>query len=127
MNDVPERKSYRLAYTTLAVACVVLVVTGIVVFLVLAGNSTSSDIRESTKRADCRTAYNADFTEVVRTRDALVAEGLVAVAQGDRARLAAIAGDVDQANRAVQRLPKLDDAVEHGYTLNGVHHPPCPG
>jgi len=112
---------------------------GVAVFLGFSGNATSSDLARSTRRADCRSAYNADFTEVIRARDDLKLEldsqfyaALLGSAQGrqsspeDIALFAATKTKLDTARDAVRALPKLDAAVDHGYTLNGETHPPCP-
>lgn len=92
----------------------------------VSGLASSSDVQAQGRRRDCVTAYNADFTEVVRNRDALVADGLVAEARNDQVKLASLADDVAAANQAVRDLPPLDVAANKGYTLNGVRHPPCP-
>jgi len=104
------------------------------------GNDASQSVQESTRRTDCRSAYNADFTEVVRRRDGLnttfnrqLGAALLARVNGEPPDPVAIAAfeqtntDLAAAQRAVDALPKLDDAVDHGYTLNGIHHPACPG
>jgi hypothetical protein len=141
MNDVPERKSYRLAYLTLAALAVILVVVAIGLAFSYSGNSASQDVRESTKRADCRSAYNADFTEVKNARDDLKLDldtqyytaTYQSVITGQRATPEQVQhfGDtlaqLEDARAAVRALPRLDDAVDHGYTLHGIHHPPCPG
>ncbi len=42
------------------------------------------------------------------------------------ADLAANKRALDAANAAVSKLPTLNEMVDHGYTLNGSAHPPCP-
>lgn len=112
----------------------------IAVGLGFTGNATSSDLAESNRRTDCRSAYNADFTEVIRARDhakidldilrynadIATATG-VPITDADVTAFVAKRDEVQVLNNQVDALPKLDDAVDHGYTLDGVHHPPCPG
>lgn len=114
----------KIGYALLAIASLCLLIYS--VQLSRSGFSKQSTQIASSERTDCRSATNADFTDIVRRRDALVADGLVAIARNDSATLAALADQVAAANQAVQSLPKLDDAVDHGYTLDGVHHPACP-
>lgn len=96
-------------------------------------------VRESSIRNDCRSAYNAEFTEKIRQRDALSIEqnrelgvALFNSVQGVRSTPEQVEAfrttnlALGKAADAVAELPKLDDAVDHGYTLDGVHHPPCP-
>lgn len=127
MNDVPERTVYRIAYITLAATAAVLILSGVIAFLVLLGNNTSSDIQQSTKRTDCRSSYNADFTVALREREGLVAKIVVASVQNDRAQIGDLSGKIDALNREIDSYPKLDDAVNDGFTLHGVKYPPCPG
>ena len=98
------------------------------------GSATSHDLRAIaveaqvvSARADCRSEYSARMTEAVRARDALVAEGLVALTRGDTARLGVLSVEVEAANRAVKDLPRLDAAVDEGFALGGTRYPPCPG
>jgi hypothetical protein len=105
------------------------------------GNDASQDVRESSQRADCREQYRADFTEVIRARDDLkldldaqyYAATYESAVTGQRPtaaqieRFGATLGELEGARAAVRALPKLDDAVNHGYELDGVQHPPCPG
>lgn len=132
----------RVIVTLFAFLSVISLGVGLSVALGYSGNATSSDVRESTRRADCRSAYNADFTEVIRHRDdlkleldsqyyevqLLIARGAETAPTAEQiAAFADTKDDLDEARAQVAALPKLDDAVEHGYTLNGVSHPPCPG
>jgi hypothetical protein len=113
---------------------------GINLMITRGGAASSRDVQDSQKRTDCRSAYNADFTEVVRTQTNLsielqqqLTDALLASQRGERAtaedaaRYQATSSALTAATAAVKALPKLDDAVDHGYTLNGVHHPACPG
>lgn len=98
-----------------------------------ASASEARRTRELSERSDCRTAYQADFTEVVRARDAIAVQSNIDFAGfllGDPSvpsgKLATNRTALEEANAAVEALPKIDDAMDHGYQLGGVKHPPCP-
>jgi hypothetical protein len=116
---------------------------GVGVFLVSSSIQTGATARETRKaillqeqnaaRTDCRSAIIANFDEVLRHAD-----GVQRVAQLDLARyllgnpastsetLMKDASDLEAANQAIAILPKVDDAVDHGYRLNGITHGACP-
>lgn len=89
-------------------------------------------ILQSGERADCRTAYNSDRNVVIEhaqivERQNVSAFGGYLLSQGvSTADLVKNKAALDAANKAVADLPTLNDMVDHGYTLGGVTHPPCP-
>lgn len=137
--DQAERTNRRLL-RTIAVA-VGLVAIGVAFTLILRFGDAAkqSTIKHSlnivllsSERADCRTAYNSDRGAVLERageieRQNVAAFGGYLLSQGvTTAELAANKKALDAANKAAAALPSLNDMVDHGYTLNGVHHPPCP-
>lgn len=103
-------------------------------------SNASQDVQQQGARRDCVTAYNADFTEVTRAQTNLsvalqqqLSDVLVGEAVGKKPTQAQIgtyittSAALTEATAAVKALPKLDIASVKGFTLNGVHHPPCPG
>lgn len=87
---------------------------------------------QSAKRADCRTQYNSDRSQVLEhaaivERENVATFGSYLLGQGVTVdELAKNKAALDDANKAVAGLPALNNMVDKGYTLNGVKHPPCP-
>ncbi len=88
-------------------------------------------ILASNERNDCRTAYNSDRNAVLEHASAVerrnVSEfGGFFLSEISTEKIQANKVELDEANAAAANLPTLNEMVDHGYTLNGVKHPPCP-
>jgi hypothetical protein len=88
---------------------------------------------QNAARTDCRSALVADFDEVLRHADAVqrtaqldLARYLLGNPASTSETLMRDATDLEAANQAIAALPKVDDAVDHGYRLNGITHAACP-
>lgn len=101
--------------------------------------ATQRDVRISSERADCRSAYSAIMTDVIRARDDLKIDAdaqyytaTLASATGERPtqevfdRFGATLVQLNAARDKVRALPRLDDAVDNGFTLDGTTYPACP-
>jgi uncharacterized membrane protein len=94
----------------------------------------ANSILASIERQDCSRSYSSDRTEITEKAAALERQsnidfaGYLLSAPGiSTATLQTNKAALEKANDAVLALPTLADMVDHGYTLNGVSHPPCPG
>lgn len=118
------------------------------------GLATSKALKDSNERFDCKTQYNALLGDKVKARDNFTAEVsalsaslnaqfgaalLDAQATGHRstpdevasfratkAELDAKSERLDGAIAVVRKLPNLDQAADHGFSLDGKSYPPCP-
>lgn len=93
----------------------------------------SNRVLQSADRADCRANYNTSLTDVIRARDAVSAQAQLDLAAyllgnpaSDSSKLAQDRLTLQNANNAVLALPRLGDAIQSGFVLNGVRYPPCP-
>jgi hypothetical protein len=106
-------------------------------------NNTSQDTKDIRRvlhrqemifaRNECRNRIESQFADVIQHRDALGWAGIpgIVLYHSDTSgelnpALVQIAVELKAANDAVLALPSVDDAVEHGYTLDGVKYPACP-
>lgn len=117
---------------TLALAIVVI---GMLVF----GGLGYLRITDANSRIDCRAKIAAEFNDKRNKRDDAentAVNVFLDTALNHRPAGTPLSTDenttvqhkVDAAVKAqatVDRLPMLNDAVDHGYTLDGVHHGPC--
>lgn len=119
-------------------ACVLLVVISVVSVLTFlranTGAATSADIKASQaqdritrERADCRSEYNARISEVKDQRLKFISDVVVASVAGDHALVGTISKQLDMLNTKIALLPRLDVAVNEGFTLDGIHYRKCPG
>lgn len=90
-------------------------------------------IVQSTRREDCARYYGGLFTDVDRAQRIAAADGQIALGKyliGDPSItpevLKAAGTAVTKANTEVKALPSVNDAVNHGFTLDGKTYPPCP-
>ena len=137
-------KKPRWAIVATALCIVLAIITAASVagfFYSKSGSDTSHDVQESSRRADCRSAYNADLQSVIRARDdiklsldaqyyrATFNQAVYGIAPtNDATALFGVTlNELDKARDKVNTLPKLDDAVDNGFKLDGVTRPPCPG
>lgn len=80
-------------------------------------------------RDDCRARIESRFAHVVQQRDAIgwsAIPKIIGLHVGDTSDLTTTGMALEKANAAVLALPAIEDAVDHGYTLDGKHYPPCP-
>jgi hypothetical protein len=78
---------------------------------------------------DCRARIASEFGHIVQQRDSIgwsAIPQLIGIHAGTPAELLETAARLEAANAAVLALPSLEDAVNNGYEINGVAHPPCP-
>ncbi len=138
--DKAETTNRRLLWV-IAIA-VVVVVVGVAAVLIFrfkdsAKQSTTQHgvdaITASIARQDCARVYSSDRGAVVEKAGAIERQsnidfaGYLLSAPGiSTDTLQKNQADLEAANKAVLALPLLSDMVDRGYTLNGVHHPPCP-
>jgi hypothetical protein len=128
-------------YKAMLAVCIVLILIAIglagwgVYVSVTNGDDVSEihDILDAQKdaaaRDECRAEIQSRFDDVVRMRDAIgwsAIPQLIGIHAGTPAELTATAQALDVANVRVLALPTLDEAVNQGYSLDGVHYPPCP-
>lgn len=120
-------------------ACSFLLIIG--VYQGTRGLAHSEDIKGISARNDCRSAYNALLTaekdKLVELRsDAQIAFNkalLHAQALGERASLEDVVlfdrinQDLEAQRVLVDTLPRLDQAVENGWSLGSRSYPACPG
>jgi hypothetical protein len=118
------------------IVLVVVVVGGWAVWKVSDSNADTNDIRKVlhaqaliSERNECRDLIDSRFDEVVRERDAIgwsAIPQLIGIHIDEPAELRTTAAALDAANMKVLALPSVDDAVKHGYELDGVHYAACP-
>lgn len=75
-------------------------------------SATLSAQRAISERSDCARTITNHQSEIINARDNLVAQGLVAVADGDDPRLAEVSAKLEDAIDAVEALPKTQAVVE---------------
>lgn len=124
-----------------ALVVMAIVVAGLGAWYARSGSTAVDQVHLSRDRADCRTQYAAEMQNVVDARDDIalelsttferiqleVAQGQPSPTVAEIARMNDLSAQLTAARAKERALPDLDLAVEHGFTLDGHHYPPCPG
>lgn len=138
MNDVPEKRSYKVGWVTCGLVAVVLIVSGVILAFTLSGNSTNQSVADQGKRRDCVTILNnarravfddVDIYKAILIRGATDRQ-LGLPPQGDVAFFRQIDERLGVALKEATRIRPPEFAnglIEHGGVVAGVSYPPCPG
>lgn len=118
----------------------VLVVLAVIVFAGAAYVSNRNRIIQSNERADCRSRVGSDFGELREARTKAENEAVnfflhtalthtpagTPLSDDENRAITAKVDAADDAQRRVDEAGKVNDAIDFGYTIDGVHHRPCP-
>jgi hypothetical protein len=118
-----SRRYHRLERTVVVCTAIVLSFAMLVVLIL---GIRQNELRHLSERNDCRSAIRDEFDTIKDQRfNTLLTTVFNHKPPGTPLTDAENKNILNQETR-VDALPKISDAVEHGYTLDGVHHPPCP-
>lgn len=119
----------RLAYMTTAVTLAILIIGGVTLWQTIGARASSDAIRDSSLVAACRSELRADIDLAIAQteasdseRDDLIIDGLLAVAAGDEAQLAAVLANSEhvlaRTDRAQTEALAAIDRYSQGVTLS---------
>lgn len=83
-------------------------------------------VNASAARADCRAEISSVYSGLNDQRDNLGWAALLASAKGDYARVDVLKSELEKVITTIDGLPTRAEAIEKGYTLEGVTRLPCP-
>lgn len=129
-TEVAAKRVGQLARTENVVKIVGIIATFVLVVVLLIQNVTllahQDDLVQSSRRADCRAAIAAEFSDIKDHRFSVLLGTVFNHKPPGTPLTEAESKKIRRQNAKVDALPSLPHAVKHGATINGKHFAPCP-